>query len=173
MVRRLNWLAPILVLTLITISLYSLYSSMLNQWVFTPPSYVLLISAVIVFLLSILSFQDTFSRFARLRSWLSTILSFILIFALLIVVSFTNMFSGSKELMTTSLSPDGRHAIHIYKVDAGAMGTYGILAEQKGPLWFKKHIYYEQRQEQVDVEWENSHTIRINSQQIDLQSIDR
>ncbi|MNW29107.1 hypothetical protein D3C74_59520 [compost metagenome] len=170
MVRRLNWLGPMLVLILITISLYSLYSSMYEQWVITPPNYVTLISATIVFLLSILSFQDRSSRFARFRSWLSTILSFILIFALLIVVSFTNMFSGSKELMTTSLSPDGRYTIHIYKVDAGAMGTYGIVAEQKGPLWFKKHIYYERRQDQVVVEWENSHTIRINSQPIDLQN---
>lgn len=171
MVRKLNWLALILVLILITISLYSLYSRVSNQWMIAPPNYVILISAIIVLLLSILSFQDRSSRFARLRSWLSTILSFILIFALLIVVSFTNMFSGSKELMTTSLSPDGTYTIHIYSVDAGAMGTYGILAEQKGPLWFKKHIYYERRQDQVNVEWENSHTIRINSQQIGLQNI--
>ncbi len=170
MVRRLSWLALILVFSLITISLYSLYSSMYNQWVITPPNYVTLISATIVFLVSILSFQDTSSRFARLRSWLSTILSFLLLFALLIVVSFTNMFSGHKELMTTSLSPDRAYTIHIYKMDAGAMGTYGILAEQQGPLWFKKHLYYERRQDQVNVEWENNHTIRINSQRIDLQN---
>jgi len=170
MVRRLSWLALIWVLILITISLYSLYSSMYEQWVITPPNYVILISSIIVLLLSILSFQDTSSRFARLRSWLSTILSILLVFALLAAVSFTSMFSGSKELMTTSVSPDRTYTIHIYKVDAGAMGTYGILAEQQGPLWFKKRLYYERRQDQVNVEWENNHTIRINSQPIDLQN---
>ncbi|MDP4098995.1 DUF5412 domain-containing protein [Paenibacillus sp. P96] len=166
--RKCNWFAFFLVLLLYIMLLYSLYSNAYNQWLIIPPNYIILIFSFIVLILAILGFQDKSSWFAKLRSWLSTILSSILILSLIIVMSFTAMFSGAKELLTTAHSPDEKYTINFYRTDAGAMGTFGISGELEGSLWFKKKIYFEQRVDQVDFEWENSHTILINNHKLDL-----
>jgi fumarate reductase subunit D len=139
-----------------------------NQWLIIPPNYVILIFSFLVLFLAILGFKDKSNKFAKLRSWISTVLSSILIFILIVIMSFTAMFSGSKELLKTAHSPGEKYTINFYKTDAGAMGTHGILGELEGPLWFKRVIYYEQKVDQVDLEWENNHTVLINDRKLDL-----
>ncbi|WP_256464174.1 DUF5412 family protein [Halobacillus amylolyticus] len=40
--------------------------------------------------------------------------------------------------------------------------------ELNGPLWFKKRIYYQERTENVDVEWESNDTVSINNHILNL-----
>jgi hypothetical protein len=65
-------------------------------------------------------------------------------------------------------SPDEKYTINFYITDAGGMGTFGVLGELRGPLWFKKKIYVEKRVKQVDVKWVDNHTALINNHRLDL-----
>lgn len=163
-----NWSAFSLAMILFILTLYSLYSFIYNEWMISPPHYIILIFSFLALILGILGIFDKSSWFAKLRSWISIILSAVLMFTMLIAVSFTTMFSGAKGLLSTVHSPDDKYTIHFYHTDAGAMGTFGVLGELKGPLWSKKKIYAEKRVDQVDVEWENNHIILINNHKLDL-----
>ncbi|MFM9281463.1 DUF5412 family protein [Paenibacillus jiagnxiensis] len=163
-----NWSAFSLVIMLYVLTLYTVYSNIYNKWIIFPPNYIILIFSFLALILGILGYFDKSNWFAKLRSWISIILSSILIFTFLIAVSFTTMFSGSKELLSTVHSPDEKYTIHFYRTNAGAMGTFGILGELRGPLWSKKKIYAEKRVDQVEVEWKNNYTILINNHKLDL-----
>ncbi|MFS0871875.1 DUF5412 family protein [Paenibacillus xylanilyticus] len=168
MVKKMSWIALFSVLILYFLSFYSLYSNMNNQWLIVPPAYVMLVFSMFALALAILGFKDRSNNFAKLRSWISVILSSVLIFLLLVVVSFTAIFSGSKVLLETTHSPDQHYTLKFYKTDAGAMGTFGIVGELQGPLWFRKVVYSERRVDQVDLEWSDNHTVVINDHQVNL-----
>ena len=85
---------------------------------------------------------------------------------------FTGMFTGEKEWLKTVRSPDGQFTVDFYYTDAGARGSFGILGELNGPLWFKKRIYYEKRAEVVNIQWENDHTILINNNTLNLKDVE-
>ncbi|MEO2206639.1 DUF5412 family protein [Paenibacillus pabuli] len=163
-----SWFALFSVLILYFLSFYSLYSNMNNQWLIVPPAYVLLVTSIFVLALAILGYKDRSNNFAKLRSWISVILSAVLIFLLLVVASFTAMFSGSKVILTTTHSPDQHYTLKFYKTDAGAMGTFGIVGELQGALWFRKVVYSERKTDQVHLEWSNNHTVVINGRQVNL-----
>lgn len=166
--KKYNWIAFFLIIFSCLIAGYSLYSDMHYMWLIAPPSYVILLLSILALVLGIAGFWDKSSWHAKLRSWLTIIISPLLIILLCIVILFTAMFSGAKERMETVSSPDGQYTIHFYRTDAGAKGTFGILGELKGPLWFKKKIFFQRRVDQVEVEWENNHTILINAHRLDL-----
>ncbi|MEO2257436.1 DUF5412 family protein [Paenibacillus amylolyticus] len=166
--KKISWLALFLVLFLSIISMYSLYSNMNNKWLVVPPNYVILLFSVIGLVLGLISFKDKSSKSAKVRSWISTLLSVVLIVLLFGVLSFTSMFSGSKELLTTTHSPDKNYTLNFFKTDAGAMGSSGVVGELKGPLWFKRVFYYERKTDQVKLEWVDNHTISINDQTVNL-----
>lgn len=166
--KKMSWIALILVLILYFISMYSLYSHMNNKWLVSPPNYVILILSILVLAIAILGFKDTSNKSTKVRSWISTVLSLALIFILLGALSFTSIFSGYKQLLTTTHSPDKHYTISFYKTDAGAMGSFGVIGELKGPLWFKRVFYYEGKTDQVDLEWVDNHTISINDQKVNL-----
>ncbi|WP_110821892.1 DUF5412 family protein [Paenibacillus illinoisensis] len=128
----------------------------------------MLVFSIFVLVLAILGIQDRSNNFAKLRSWISVILSSVLIFLLLALTSFTAMFSGSKVLLTTTHSPDQHYTLKFYKTDAGAMGTFGIVGELQGPLWFRKVVYSERKTDEVHLEWSNNHTVVINEHQVNL-----
>jgi hypothetical protein len=150
------------------ISIYSVYAAIHNTWIISPPNYILFIVSLLAFILGIAGFRDKSSRFAKLRSWFSTLLSILLIFIFFVAMLFSAMFSGSKELLTSVQSPDQKYKIDFYSMDAGAMGTFGVLGELRGPLWFKKKIFMEKRVNQVQVEWVNNHTALINNRKLNL-----
>lgn len=139
-----------------------------NKWLVIPPNYVILLFSIVALTLAILGFKDKFNKSVKLRSWISTVLSTILILIMIVVVSFTTMFSGSKELLTTTQSPDKQYTINFYKTDAGAMGSYGVIGELEGPLWFKKLIYSQHKVDQIDLKWDNNHTVLINDHKVNL-----
>ncbi|MBW7457158.1 DUF5412 family protein [Paenibacillus sepulcri] len=147
---------------------YSVYSNVRDSWLIAPPNYMILLLSILALILAIKGFKDKSSWFARMRSWLNVLLSVALSFVLLIALSFTTIFSGAKVLLKTAHSPDNHYTIDFYYTDAGAMGTFGILGELNGPLWFKKKIYSERRVDQADIEWANNHIILINNHELDL-----
>ncbi|WP_458127230.1 DUF5412 family protein [Paenibacillus sp. Z3-2] len=163
-----SWTALFLVLFLYFVSMYSLYSNMNHKWLVSPPNYVILILSILGLALALLGFKDKSNKSTKVRSWISMVLSVVLIFILIGAVSFTSMFSGSKELLTTTHSPDKHYTINFFKTDAGAMGSFGVVGELKGPLWFKRVFYYEGKTDQVDLEWVDNHTISINDQKVNL-----
>ncbi|MCG7378581.1 DUF5412 domain-containing protein [Paenibacillus sp. ACRSA] len=169
-VKKISWIALFLVLFLYSISLYTFYSSIHYLWKIAPPGYVLVILSILAFILSIVSFMDTSTLFAKIRSWISTILSFILVSILLFVVTLTSIFSGAKVLLTTTQSPDQHYTINFYKTDAGAMGSFGIVGELQGALWFRKAVYWESKIDQVELQWHNNHTVIVNGHTLDIGS---
>ncbi|GAA0372014.1 DUF5412 family protein [Bacillus horti] len=166
--KKYNLIAFFLMIFCYLIVAYSIYSLANNTWLIAPPNYVILLLSILTFIIGVMGFKDVSSWHAKVRSWLTTIFSSLLVVLLFITLAFTSMFSGAKELITTVNSPDGYYTIDFFYTDAGAMGTFGILGELNGPLWFKKRIYTERRVDQVEVEWENNHTILINDNTLDL-----
>ena len=165
-----NWCAFVVLLLLCGLTVYSIYASKNDGWKIAPPIYVFLIVAIVSFSLGILGFRDKSSLLAKIRSWISTSLSLILVFIFLVALLFTSIFSGSKQFLTTTQSPDKKYTIDFYSFNAGAMGPFMVLGELCGPLWFTKRIYEEKGLEQVEVIWENNHELLINNGKLDLSS---
>ncbi|WP_251665318.1 DUF5412 family protein [Paenibacillus camelliae] len=160
------------IICLYIITAYSLYSNIHNTWLITPPHAVILLLTIVALIMGIIGIMDGSSWRAKLRSLLSTIFSILLILCLCIMMFFTGMFTGEKEWIKTVRSPDGQYTVDFYYADAGARGSFGILGELNGPLWFKKRIYYEKRAEVVNIQWENDHTILINNNTLNLKDVE-
>ena len=145
-----------------------------NTWLISPPIYILLILAVLSLILGVKGLKDKRSWLTKTRSWLTISLALLLSISLFLVLSFTLLFSsiGANEHIKTVSSPDDRYTIDFYRWDAGAAGTFGVRGELNGPLWFKKRIYYEQRIENIDVDWESDYKVLINNHTLDLKNGD-
>lgn len=156
-----------LILLCIGITSYSLYSNIQNTWLLAPPNYIILISSITAFIFGIIGYNKT-NGLTMTRSWLTLILSLLLSIVLLVVILFTSIFSGYREPIQTTHSPNKSYTINFYRWDAGATGTFGVRGELKGPLWFKKRIFTEARVENVDIEWITSNTMSINNHILNL-----
>ncbi|GGM42960.1 hypothetical protein GCM10011351_31140 [Paraliobacillus quinghaiensis] len=163
--KRYNLWSFYLILFCLGLAAYSLYSNINNTWLIAPPNYILLIISLLALILGIVGFKDRRNWWAKTRSWLTVILSSLTFIGLLLVLSFTTFFSsmGVNEHLKTVSSPDDHYTIDFYRYDAGAAGTFGVRGELNGPLWFKKRIYYQDRVEQVEVEWESNDSVSINN----------
>ncbi|MFQ3544112.1 DUF5412 family protein [Halobacillus rhizosphaerae] len=153
------------------LSLYSLYSWLNHTWLVAPPNYVLLCFGIIALFLGLKAVKGQVGLFFKLMSWFSIIFSFLLSTILLAAFLLSLVFhtSGGRELIRSIHSPDGAYTIDVYRWDAGAAGSFGIMGERKGPLWFKKRIYYQRHKDQVEAVWENNHTVTINHHKLNLQ----
>ncbi|WP_138417313.1 DUF5412 family protein [Aquibacillus sediminis] len=163
--KKYNLWSFYLILVCLGLAAYSLYSNINNTWLIAPPNYILLIISLIAFTLGIIGFKDKRNWWAKTRSWLTVILSSLTSIGLFLVLSFTLFFSsmGANEHIKTASSPDDNYTIDFYRYDAGAAGSFGVRGELNGPLWFKKRIYYQDRVEQVEVEWESNDSVSINN----------
>ena len=166
LVRRLNKWSFYLLLFCIGLSSYSLYSNLNNGWLLSPPTYIILVLSALCFFLGIIGFGDSRNWRTKLRSWLTVILALLLSIILILAVFLSTL--GFREYMKTTKSPDNNYTIDFYRFDEGAMGTFGVIGELKGPLWFKKRIYYEKRIENIDVEWETNSKLSINNHILNL-----
>ena len=72
--------------------------------------------------------------------------------------------------MDTTQSPDGDYTIDFYQINGGAATSIGVVGELDGPLWFKKTIYDDWNRQEVDVEWIDNHTVKINDYVLDLEA---
>ncbi|WP_404451803.1 hypothetical protein LG329_15885 [Virgibacillus necropolis] len=104
MPRQYNLWSFYLCLFCIIISSYALYSTIRQTWIIAPPNYVLLLFTIIALILGIIGFKDKTNWLAKLRSWLTVLLSLLLIIILFFSVLFTSFFSMGKVLIKTTLS---------------------------------------------------------------------
>ncbi|MFC7063807.1 DUF5412 family protein [Halobacillus seohaensis] len=163
--KKYNLWSFYLKLVCLGLAAYSLYSNMNNTWLIAPPNYILLIISLLAFILGIVGFKDKRNWWAKIRSWLTVILSSLTSIGLFLVLSFTTFFSsmGFTEHLKTVNSPDNHYTIDFYRYDAGAAGSFGVRGELNGPLWFKQRIYNQDRVEKVEVEWESNDKVSINN----------
>ncbi|KAB8135756.1 hypothetical protein F9U64_10820 [Gracilibacillus oryzae] len=173
MVKLSNMAAFYAILGCMGIAAYSLYSNLNHTWLIAPPTYILLLISLVALIFGFVGWQDKRNWQTKTRSWFTVILSSLTTIALFLAVSFTAFFSiGESKQISSVRSPDNQYTIDFYQIDPGATGSVGVRGEINGPLWFKKHIYYQDEIEQVDVEWENNHTVSINDHVLDLNSGD-
>jgi membrane protease YdiL (CAAX protease family) len=174
MEKRYNLWSFYLIIVCLGLTTYSLYSNIENNWLIAPPNYILLFVSVIVFILGIKGFKDKRNWQAKTRGWLAVILSLLLstVLTLTILLSLFASSLGANEHIETVHSPDGNYTIDFYRFDAGAAGSFGVRGELNGPLWVKKRIYYQNRVEEVEVEWENNTTISISNHILNLEDGD-
>lgn len=163
-----NRCAFIMLILMIGITFYSIYALKNDAWRIAPPLYVALIAAGVIFTLGVLGFRDKSTTFAEVRSWLSTILSLIFIVIFFVSLLLGAFFSGSKKILVTEHSPDKKYTIDFYLFDAGAMGSFAIMGELRGPLWFTKPVYQEKTMEPIEVVWQSNHELLINNHKLDL-----
>lgn len=170
MEKRYNLVSFYLILVCFGLAVYSLYSNLSHTWLIAPPNYILLIISLLAFILGILGFKDKRNWRTKTRSWVTVIISLLLSVVLFLATLLTLLASsfGANEHIKTVQSPDGNYTIEFYRYDAGAAGSFGIRGELNGPLWFKKRIYYRDKQEEVEVEWKNNSTVSINNHSINL-----
>lgn len=148
------------------LSIYSLYSIFTNTWLIAPPNYILLLISLLAFVLGIFGFKDKRNWRTKLRSWLTVILSPLISFGLILLLLISFLYPN--HYIKTTNSPDKHYSITFYRWDMGAAGTFGILGELNGPLWFKKRIYDEARTENVKVKWESNSKVAINNHILNL-----
>ncbi|WP_430787563.1 DUF5412 family protein [Virgibacillus flavescens] len=168
MARKYNRVEFYLCLFCVIASLYAFYSTISQVWVITPPNYILLLVTILAFILSIAGFKDKTNRIAKLRSWLTVVVSSLLIFLLFVSVLFTSLFSGAKNLIKTTHSPDHDYTVDLYRTNGGAGSSFAVIGELDGPLWFKKRIYIQTNRMEARVKWENEDTVTINGRTLNL-----
>jgi hypothetical protein len=168
--KRYNLGSFYLIFVCLGLALYSLYSNLNHTWLIAPPNYILFGFSLLALILGIIGFKDKRNWRTKTRSWLTIILSLLLsiVFFLAILLTLFASSFGANEHIKTVQSPDGNYTIDFYRYDAGAAGSFGIRGELNGPLWFKKRIYYRDKEEQVEVEWKNNSTVSINNRTLNL-----
>lgn len=164
--KRYNLWSLYLIIVGLGLSYYSIYSVINNIWLIAPPNYILLLLSLLAFVLGIFGFKDKRSWRTKLRSWLTVILSSLTSIGLLLVLSISFLFPN--EYIRTINSPNNRYSIEFYRWDMGAAGSFGILGELDGPLWFKKRIYMEEKIENVKVKWKSNNKVSINNHILNL-----
>lgn len=74
------------------------------------------------------------------------------------------------KFMTEAVSPNGDYTVKAYSVDGGATVAFAVRGEviyhQKKEK--KKNIYWQYREEQAEIIWEDDHTVSINSVELDV-----
>lgn len=74
------------------------------------------------------------------------------------------------DFLTEESSPDGKYTLKAYLSDGGATTSYAI----RGELVFndgkkkKKNIYWNYREETVDISWINNSTVVINGHELEV-----
>ncbi|GAA0335521.1 hypothetical protein GCM10008967_27770 [Bacillus carboniphilus] len=100
---------------------------------------------------------------------ISFLLLAVLTFHTLMMLTFGGVGDGTKHILTTH-SPDGEYTIDFFVINPGAMGSFRVEGELNGPLWFKKLIYFERRVVNVDVQWLDNNTVKLNNHKLDLKN---
>ena len=163
--RKYNLWSFIVCLILLGLSFQALYASYNRTWQLSPDALTLWLLSVVVFIIGIRGFKDKSSKGARWRSWLTSLIIVPLSIAFLLGVAVNAM---AREHIETTQSPDNKTTIDFYTLNGGAATSISVTGIVNGPLWFKKRIYYEVPMHEVDVEWLNNRTIKINNHTLDL-----
>ena len=164
--RNYNLWSFILCLILLGLSIQALYASFHHTWQWAPDALTLWILAMGAFVIGIKGFGDKSNKRAKWRSWLTMLISvpLLIVFFLGVMVN-----TFTREHIETSYSPDAEIRIDFYTLNGGAATSISVSGIVNGPLWFKKRIYFEDRMQTVNVEWENDHAVTINRHTLNLE----
>ena len=155
----------ILCLILLGISFQSRYASYNRTWQLAPDALTLWLLSIVAFIIGIIGFKDKSSKIARWRSWLTVIIIVPLSITFLLGVAVNTI---AREHIETTQSPDNKFVIDFYTLNGGAATSISVTGIVNGPLWIKKRIYDEVPMHEVDLEWLNNHTIKINNHTLNL-----
>lgn len=163
--RKYNLWSFIVCFILLGLSFQALYASYNRTWQLSPDALPLWLLSIVVFIIGMKGFKDKSSKRARWRSWLTILIIVPLSIAFLLGVAVNTI---ARERIETTQSPDNKTTIEFYTLNGGAATSISVTGIVNGPLWIKKRIYYEVPMHDVDVEWLNNHTIKINNHTLDL-----
>lgn len=163
--RKYNLWSFIVCFILLGLSFQALYASYNRTWQLSPDALPLWLLSIVVFIIGMKGFKDKSSKRARWRSWLTILIIVPLSIAFLLGVAVNTI---ARERIETTQSPDNKTTIEFYTLNGGAATSISVTGIVNGPLWIKKRIYYEVPMHEVDVEWLNNHTIKINNHTLDL-----
>ncbi|UOQ44884.1 DUF5412 domain-containing protein [Halobacillus salinarum] len=149
---------------LLALSLYSLFATVNQIWLLSPPIFVIWLLAVTTFIFGIIGFKDIRKR-ARLRSWLTVFISFLLSAFLLLGIA-VNTFA--KDEIVTTHSPNSKYTINFYTMNGGAATSISTMGVLDGPLWFRKYIYKDNNMQKADIEWGSNYIVNINNHTLNL-----
>ncbi|GAA0337959.1 hypothetical protein GCM10008967_30300 [Bacillus carboniphilus] len=148
------------------VTVHMVISDMNQTWSLAPRAPMVWLFVLTTMIVGLFGFNDRSSLVAKVRSWVSTVLSNLLLLVLSLGVLRYN--AMHTELIKTVHSPDKQYTINFYLTNGGAMTSLGVLGELDGPLWFYKKVFYDYRMDRAEVEWINNHTVSINGHLLDL-----
>ena len=89
------------------------------------------------------------------------------------IVSYVCFFSiqniKGEEHIATYTSPNGTYELEIFRNNGGATTSYAILGvlHKQSNSKYSRNIYWENRQEDAEVEWIDDNTVMINNKRIE------
>ena len=96
-------------------------------------------------------------------------IAFILVFIIGSIIFFKSVFSPNEELITKTVSKDGKYTIEAYLVNGGATVDWAVRCYLKtNNRLGKKMIYNDYHIDSATMSWEDDDTININGHTIDL-----
>lgn len=154
----------------VTVTAYFFYAlDRINTWQVTPGYFLFVFLLISIFLLKMAFKKKNVQTIPqKLLISLTILLNLFVTIVLCIYLFFFLLFPRSFDLIETQTSPNEKIQLNFYSFDAGGMGTFGIIGEVNGPLWFKKRIYYETHVEDVHIEWIDNDTLFINKVLVEL-----
>lgn len=163
--RKYNLWSFIGCLVLVGFSFQALYAAYNRTWQVAPDALTLWILSIAVFIIAIIGFKDKSSKRAKWRSWLTVLIIVPLSTTFLLGIGVNTI---AREHIETTHSPDNQTTIDFYTLNGGAATSISVVGIINGPLWIKKRVYFEDHMHEVDVEWLNNDTIKINNHTLDL-----
>ena len=163
--RKYNLWSFILCFILLGLSFQAFYASYNGTWQWAPDALTLWLLSIVAFITCVIGFEDKSSKRARWRSWLTVLIIIPLSIAFFLGVLVNTI---ARDHIETTQSPDNKITIDFYTLNGGAATSISVEGIVNGPLWFKKRVYYEEPMHEVNVEWLNNHTIKINNHTLDL-----
>ncbi|SFO88158.1 hypothetical protein SAMN05720591_11926 [Halolactibacillus alkaliphilus] len=153
--RIVSWLLSGLILFWI---LEFYFASFFSYWRILPS--VLFAWPILLFnIYCALHIPDASSRFYR---WFSLTVPVLL--AIILTLPTAQVLLTKQEKLLTTTSPNEAYTVNVYKKTNPTV----LVAERKGPLWFKQHLHVEPHFDHLVVQWITNNQLQINQHVIDL-----
>lgn len=108
-------------------------------------------------------------RIKRTTSIFSIFIALILILLIGSIIFLKSIFSQNEELITKTVSNDGKYIVEAYLINGGATVDWAVRCYLKiNNRLGKKTIYNDYHIDKATMSWEDDDTININGHTIDL-----
>lgn len=75
-----------------------------------------------------------------------------------------------QQLLTETQSPDGQYTVAFYLNDGGATTAHAVLGQvTDNSNGKKKNIYWQYREDSVNLKWLDAQVLEINGKKLDIQ----